>query len=1237
MEKIELSPKVRNLMVSEVLDQGQNISDVAKRFGISRVTLYKWIKRAKEEIERKGEAELVNKERVVEKYWRQTPDKYEQAILSLVSKHPEWGIRSLVKNLPRIGDLPIVGHHGIQNVLRRHHLSTYEQRLAYTKGLQTPVVTIVDDVVDKVSDFFRLPKQSRTTILRLLTIFGLSAVTTIIVSGIVSYSVGPISIASWSERVGLGFALVALTSGMFFFLYSLKYYLTLAVVLSFSQKENTGKKSEDKGSTFLDVVLGRQTISAESTIGLTSDLSSINLKDKPFISVQIPFFNEKNVVERSIHAAISFDYPSYEVILCDDSTDQTTEIIQKRMERYLLEGEKLKTIEGDGWILAEVEVKPGVVLKHLHRTSRQGFKGAALALALKLSNPKTEKVAIFDADFVPYPDSLTSFLKYFQTAQQDKTPEEFDKVAAVQGYQWHVLNKSENWITRGVRSEYSGSYVIERSGAEIYGGLKQISGSVYMIRKDVLEQIGWGSSITEDFELTLKLYNAGYKVLYTPYIQAPAECASTIKRLIRQRMRWAEGHSFNIKKYILPLLSSGKLSTMEKVELAYLTPYYLQAFFFVIGTLSWLISESVFRVTLPFWTELWGWSLVLTNMISLPLLNSVGLFLEESEERDYMGLGSFVALSYILVPFQAYAAVKGFVEKEEGTWFRTPKSGKITDVFTRGKFYRFIQGILPGRSTSVSEATPDYTNSNLRPNISISKDKPEGLGLRSTFKKRLVTTLSLISVFGLVTYLNLADRGLYFPLMDVLKVSAMIVLSIAVVAYIYNIKVSKVKKLGYIVARFSIVSVLIISWILSSWPQVPFTNFPPKVGEAWAAEVAIDAGASSSTSRGMRSTVFTSTTVGYHFFIESDSDFMYTKTTDGGATWAAPVDIFAGTVGAYDVWFDQWTPGGTGTVIHTWWIESNPDDVHYRSLDTNGDSLGTDIQVFNGGTASFGRGVFVSGAKAVGGNMLVAFDIDAGAETGTYRSTDGGATWGARTNMVEATIDQLLMFPGNATDTQDMWAVYQDASQDQLTLKVHDDSANTNSESSAFITLLENVTDATGQYGFSASVRPSDGHLLVAAVSEYDVSTADFRTFDINGTASITEKTAITSNIDDIYYPSVYIQSDGTVRVAYIGKRDGSETLGTTAGVYYTTSTDGMATWSSGDTAYSSATGDWRQTWAPLNGDRFLVAFMDISASSIHTNTDNAISVPEKIFFMLLVAPFIPAIIKKLRKMNNTQ
>jgi len=240
-----------------------------------------------------------------------------------------------------------------------------------------------------------------------------------------------------------------------------------------------------------------------------------------------------------------------------------------------------------------------------------------------------------------------------------------------------------------------------------------------MIRADLLKEIGWGTSITEDFQLTLKLYEQGYKVIYTPYIQAPAECVSTLGGLIRQRMRWAEGHSNNIKKMFLRLISSPKLTLPEKLEVLYLSPYYLQAAFFMVGTFCWLLAETVFRARLPFWTSLWGWSLVLTNFFSLPLMNAVGLFLEESEEKDYVGLLSFICLSYILVPFQAYASVKGFLEKEEGPWFRTPKTGKITDIFTRGRFYRWVSGILPGRSPVPAVATATLSLQELNPYLSL--------------------------------------------------------------------------------------------------------------------------------------------------------------------------------------------------------------------------------------------------------------------------------------------------------------------------------------------------------------------------------------------------------------------------------------------------------------------------------------------------------------------------------------
>src|SRR5439155_453546 len=178
-------------------------------------------------------------------------------------------------------------------------------------------------------------------------------------------------------------------------------------------------------------------------------------------------------------------------------------------------------------------------------THREGFKGGALQEALGRMNPRTEYVLIFDADFVPPADAIWHFLDYFgrlaakpkgadrHTPSTSGVPQNGDRLAAVQGYQWHMLNASENWITKGVRAEFAGSYVLERTGQELFGAMKMISGSVYMIRADVLRKLGWSTSITEDWELTIRLYLAGYKVLYTPYIQSPAECVSTVQRLIK--------------------------------------------------------------------------------------------------------------------------------------------------------------------------------------------------------------------------------------------------------------------------------------------------------------------------------------------------------------------------------------------------------------------------------------------------------------------------------------------------------------------------------------------------------------------------------------------------------------------------------------------------------------------------------------------------------------------------------
>jgi hypothetical protein len=192
-------------------------------------------------------------------------------------------------------------------------------------------------------------------------------------------------------------------------------------------------------------------------------------------------------------------------------------------------------------------------------------------------------------------------------------------------------------------------------------------------------------------------------VAYTPWAETPAECVSTFSRLARQRMRWAEGHTYNVRRYFLPILLSPFVTLLEKVEFLFDTTYYLQAALFVVGSLAWLLSEVFFHTHVPGWTATLGWALLFSNILALPLMNLGGLLLEEAPPRDLQGVLGAVVLSFALVPFQGWAAFKGLISKEEGPWFRTPKTGRITDEVHHLRRLNLLRRWLLGHRATVGE------------------------------------------------------------------------------------------------------------------------------------------------------------------------------------------------------------------------------------------------------------------------------------------------------------------------------------------------------------------------------------------------------------------------------------------------------------------------------------------------------------------------------------------------------
>jgi cellulose synthase/poly-beta-1,6-N-acetylglucosamine synthase-like glycosyltransferase len=554
---------------------------------------------------------------------------------------------------------------------------------------------------------------------------------------------------SGADWLGYGFAFTGLFLGAIFFAYAMKYYLSTVMVLLTTLVLGGSHNSNGHGSK------GSSNLTGHSRINGDGDVYQIDLGYHPFVSVHVAAYNEKRVIERLLQALDQLEYPEYEVILVDDSNDESVQILQRWRDRPRF--------------------------KILQRTSRKGYKGGALQEALKVTDPRAEYVVVFDADSVPFPDSIDRLLPHFYRvsegsvnptlesafgrAEPPSEPGQIKRrkeVAAVQSYQWHVLNKSESWLTEAVRAEYSGSYMVERPFQDAVGALKMIAGTAYMIRADVLREVGWGTSITEDWELTLKLYARGYKVAYTPWAETPAECVSTFTRLARQRMRWAEGHTHNVRKWFLPIMRSPFLTPLEKGEFLFDSTYYLQAGLFVLGTLSWLLSETVFHTHVPGWTAALGWSLLFSNIFALPLMNVGGLILEEAPRRDMQGVLGALVLSFALVPFQGWAAFKGLVSKDEGPWFRTPKTGKITDEVRHLRRLQMLRRWLLGRRSRRLGVTPIVRSPS--PKVARPPARPRGRELGWVVIAAMVLAMGGIVLGALRAPVGEANGGSTFEL-----------------------------------------------------------------------------------------------------------------------------------------------------------------------------------------------------------------------------------------------------------------------------------------------------------------------------------------------------------------------------------------------------------------------------------------------------------------------------------------
>jgi cellulose synthase/poly-beta-1,6-N-acetylglucosamine synthase-like glycosyltransferase len=251
----------------------------------------------------------------------------------------------------------------------------------------------------------------------------------------------------------------------------------------------------------------------------------------PFVTIQLPIYNEQFVIGRLIDACCRLDYPRdrFEIQLLDDSTDETAGVARAIVERYA----------------AGYNGLPPQPILYLHRTNRHGYKAGALEAGLK--SARGEFVAIFDADFVPPHDWIRKVIHHFAEPE----------IGMVQT-RWTHLNRNYSFLTQVEAILLDGHFVLEHGGRSRAGVFFNFNGTAGMWRTKVIDQAGgWQhDTLTEDTDLSYRAQLIGWKFKYLPDVECPAELPIEMTAFKTQQARWAKGLIQTSKKILRNILKS---------------------------------------------------------------------------------------------------------------------------------------------------------------------------------------------------------------------------------------------------------------------------------------------------------------------------------------------------------------------------------------------------------------------------------------------------------------------------------------------------------------------------------------------------------------------------------------------------------------------------------------------------------------------------------------------------------
>ncbi|MCK0188862.1 cellulose synthase family protein [Arenibacter sp. F20364] len=257
-------------------------------------------------------------------------------------------------------------------------------------------------------------------------------------------------------------------------------------------------------------------------------------KEIPFVTIQLPIYNEEYVVERLLDNISKIEYPmsKLEIQVLDDSTDDSVLDTAKR----------IKALQ-----------ETGLDIQHIRRTNRQGFKAGALKEGLDMA--KGEFIAIFDADFLPSSDWLKKTVIYFK-----------DQEIGVVQTRWGHINREYSTLTRIQAFALDAHFTLEQVGRNAKGHFINFNGTAGIWRKEcILDAGNWeGDTLTEDLDLSYRAQLKNWKFKYLEDVETPAELPVVISAARSQQFRWNKGGAENFRKTVWSVISAKNISFKTK-------------------------------------------------------------------------------------------------------------------------------------------------------------------------------------------------------------------------------------------------------------------------------------------------------------------------------------------------------------------------------------------------------------------------------------------------------------------------------------------------------------------------------------------------------------------------------------------------------------------------------------------------------------------------------------------------